>query len=104
VGALIHQARSLDLSLKAKITSNRLISLVTILCQRKLKPDSRDLFTALILISISTSEQENQNTLPAAEQKLKIRLDTKHRAGKAVTLIEGFLPGRNRTWRNWKKS
>lgn len=29
-------------------------------------------------------------TLPPAEQKLRIKLDTKHRAGKAVTLIEGF--------------
>ena len=29
-------------------------------------------------------------TLPAKEQILKIRLDKKHRAGKAVTLIEGF--------------
>jgi len=29
-------------------------------------------------------------TLPAAQQKLRIRLETKHRGGKAVTLIEGF--------------
>ena len=29
-------------------------------------------------------------SLPAAEQKLRIRLDTKHRGGKAVTLLEGF--------------
>ena len=29
-------------------------------------------------------------TLPAAQQKLRIRLDTKQRAGKAVTLVEGF--------------
>ena len=27
---------------------------------------------------------------PPAQQELKMRLDTKHRAGKAVTLIEGF--------------
>lgn len=31
-----------------------------------------------------------QETIEPANQKLRIRLDTKHRAGKAVTLIEGF--------------
>ena len=38
-------------------------------------------------------EEENQSTetLPADKQKLKVRLDTKHRAGKAVTLVEGFI-------------
>ncbi len=36
-------------------------------------------------------EQDNAETLPPAKQKLKIRLDTKHRAGKAVTLVEGFI-------------
>jgi translation initiation factor 1 len=29
-------------------------------------------------------------TLPPKQQKLKVRLDTKRRAGKAVTLVEGF--------------
>ncbi|MFT3908821.1 MAG: translation initiation factor [Ferruginibacter sp.] len=30
-------------------------------------------------------------TLEPAQQKLKLRLDTKHRGGKAVTLVEGFI-------------
>jgi translation initiation factor 1 len=30
-------------------------------------------------------------TLPARQQKLKIKLDTKQRAGKAVSLIQGFI-------------
>jgi translation initiation factor 1 len=32
-----------------------------------------------------------QETLPASEQRLKVRMETKHRAGKAVTLVEGFI-------------
>ena len=34
---------------------------------------------------------EEQETIEPAQQQLKIRLDTKHRAGKAVTLVEGFI-------------
>ncbi len=34
---------------------------------------------------------EEQETIEPSQQKLKIRLDTKHRAGKAVTLVEGFV-------------
>lgn len=34
---------------------------------------------------------EEEETLAPAQQKLRIRLDTKQRAGKAVTLIEGFI-------------
>ncbi|MBC7651919.1 MAG: translation initiation factor [Deinococcales bacterium] len=30
-------------------------------------------------------------TLPAAQQKLRIKLETKHRGGKAVTVVTGFI-------------
>lgn len=36
-------------------------------------------------------EQEEQATLPPAQQILRVRLDTKQRAGKAVTLVTGFV-------------
>lgn len=35
--------------------------------------------------------QEEQETLPPEKQKLRILLDTKQRAGKAVTLVTGFV-------------
>lgn len=36
-------------------------------------------------------EEQSVETLPAKQQKLRIRLETKHRGGKTVTLIEGFI-------------
>lgn len=35
--------------------------------------------------------EEDIPTAPAAKQPLRIRLDTKHRSGKAVTLVDGFI-------------
>lgn len=35
--------------------------------------------------------QEAEITLEPGQQQLKIRLDTRHRSGKAVTLINGFV-------------
>lgn len=35
--------------------------------------------------------EEVRETLAPAQQKLKVRLDTKQRAGKAVTLVENFI-------------
>lgn len=35
--------------------------------------------------------REGPATIESSQQKLRIRLDTKHRAGKAVTLVEGFI-------------
>ncbi|WP_111669611.1 translation initiation factor [Algoriphagus litoralis] len=36
-------------------------------------------------------DQEEQETLPSSQQKLKVLLDKKSRAGKQVTLVEGFV-------------
>lgn len=38
-----------------------------------------------------TEEQHEQATLAPAQQVLRVRLDTKQRAGKAVTLVTGFV-------------
>ncbi|SMG10900.1 translation initiation factor 1 [Marivirga sericea] len=35
--------------------------------------------------------QEEQETLPASQQNLKVQLDKKARAGKKVSLISGFI-------------
>ncbi len=38
-----------------------------------------------------TQEEEAEQTLLPKDQRLIIRIDKKHRAGKMVTLIEGFV-------------
>jgi translation initiation factor 1 len=40
--------------------------------------------------SFEPEQQEEQETLPPASQTLKVKLDTKQRAGKVVTIVEGF--------------
>jgi translation initiation factor 1 len=58
---------------------------------KKNKPDTRGFVYSTDSGFSFEPEPDNTETLPAAQQKLRIRLDTKHRAGKAVTLITGFI-------------
>lgn len=57
---------------------------------KKNKPDTRGFVYSTDPNFSFEEEQSNDVTLPSVQQKLKIRLDTKHRAGKAVTLVTGF--------------
>jgi len=58
---------------------------------KKNKPDSRGfVYSTDPDFSFKQDEQHVETLLPP-QQKLRIKLDTKQRAGKAVTLIEGFV-------------
>jgi len=57
----------------------------------KKKPDSKGFVYSTDPNFRFEEENEYSETLSPSQQKLKIKLDTKHRAGKAVTLIEGFI-------------
>ena len=58
---------------------------------KKNKPDNKG-FVFSTDPNFKFEEEENsvQETVAPKQQKLRIRLDTKHRAGKAVTLILNF--------------
>jgi translation initiation factor 1 len=61
---------------------------------KKNKPDARGFVFSTDPNFKFEEEHRSDETLLPAQQKLKVRLDTKHRAGKAVTLVEGFI-GKN---------
>jgi translation initiation factor 1 len=44
---------------------------------------------------IDQGGEPEKETLPPAGQKLRIRLETKYRAGKAVTIVDGFIGREN---------
>ncbi len=62
---------------------------------KKNKPDSRGFVYSTDPDFSFEQEQNNSDTLPPEKQKLRIRLDTKHRGGKAVTLVTGFVGKEN---------
>jgi len=57
----------------------------------KKKPDSKGIVYSTDPNFRFEEMSQRLETLPPAQQKLRIKLDTKHRAGKAVTLINGFF-------------
>lgn len=57
---------------------------------KKNKPDSRGYVYSTDPSFGFEHEEEVTETLLPAHQKLRIKLETKHRGGKAVTLITGF--------------
>lgn len=58
---------------------------------KKNKPDSHGfVFSTDPNFKFEEEPEEIQETLPPNQQKLKVRLDTKQRAGKAVTLVDNF--------------
>jgi translation initiation factor 1 len=63
---------------------------------KKNKPDIRGfVYSTNPDFSFQPEEENEQLTLEPHQQKLKVKLETKHRAGKAVTLIENFIGTNN---------
>ncbi len=58
---------------------------------KKQKPDNNGYVYSTDPSFHFDQEQEKQDTLPPAQQQLRIRLETKHRGGKTVTLVTGFI-------------
>ena len=59
---------------------------------KKNKPDSKGfVYSTDPNFRFEEEEQQAAETLPPAQQKLKVKLDTKQRAGKAVTLVDNFI-------------
>ena len=58
---------------------------------KKNKPDSRGIVYSTDPTFKFDEDNEQVTTLRPADQKLRIRLDTKQRAGKAVSLVQGFV-------------
>lgn len=58
---------------------------------KKHKPDVKGfVYSTDPSFQFEPRQQEQPDTLAPAQQKLRVKLDTKQRAGKAVTLITGF--------------
>ena len=58
---------------------------------KKNKPDARGfVFSTDPNFSFEEEKEQSETVLPG-QQKLRVRLETKHRAGKTVTVVDGFV-------------
>jgi translation initiation factor 1 len=57
----------------------------------KKKPDKNGIVYSTDPNFRPDEEPVPEESLPPRQQKLKVRLDTRQRAGKAVTLVEGYI-------------
>ena len=59
---------------------------------KKNKPDNRGfVYSTDPKFRFEDEKDQVEETLIPEEQKLKVRLDKKHRGGKTVSLVEGFI-------------
>jgi len=58
---------------------------------KKNKPDTRGFVYSTDPNFSFEPEQENTKALLPAQQKLRVKLDSKNRGGKTVTLVNGFI-------------
>ena len=59
---------------------------------KKNKPDKNGfVFSTDPNFRFEDEEQEVKETLIPAQQKLRVRLETKHRGGKTVTILQSFI-------------
>lgn len=42
-------------------------------------------------VNLPREEEEQEETLPKAQQKLRVHVETKHRGGKVATIVTGFI-------------
>lgn len=65
---------------------------LTIKMAKKNKPDTRGfVFSTDPSFRFESHDQPGSETINASQQKLRIHIDTKHRAGKVATIINGFV-------------
>lgn len=58
---------------------------------KKNKPDNRGFVYSTDPDFRFEKEEEQEETLSPEKQPLRLKLDIRHRAGKAVTLVDGFV-------------